>query len=105
MTSTAVRRRLHPVPAPHVRKAFRAVDGNRSPYYAALKRRADLVDDELGGHRLNLAEQRMILIPWLRWPIFTYWRRQTFYGHQIETIEIVVRVFLETGHMPVTWQL
>lgn len=104
MTTAARRRRLEPVPAPLVRKEFRAVDGNRSPYYAALKRRADLAADVIG-YRLELAEHRQIVIPWLRIPFFTYWRRGVFHGHKLGTLEVVVRVFLETGHMPAQWHL
>lgn len=106
MTSNAVsRRRLEPVPTPLVRSAFRAVDGNRSPWYAALKRKADLADNPSGGYRLTLAEHRQALIPWLRIPVFTYWRRQTYFGHDVPKLEISVRVFLETGHMPACWHL
>jgi hypothetical protein len=104
VTAAARRRRLQPVASPHVRKAFRAVDGNRSPFYAALKRRADLVD-ELDGYRLTLAEHRQIVIPWLRWPLFTYWHRGIYHAHKLETLEVVVRVFLETGHFPAQWHL
>lgn len=99
---TLASRRFQSVPAPRLRTAFRAVDGNRSPYYAALKRRAEVVDGP-GDYRLTLKEQRQVLIPWLRIPIYTYWHVREFYGQQLEKLEVVVRVFLETGHMPAQW--
>jgi hypothetical protein len=101
----ATRRRLQPVPTPLIRRELRAVDGNRSPFFAALKRRADLDDTLPGNYRLTLAEQRQLVIPWLRIPIFTYWHRRDFFGHKVEKLEICVRVFLETGHMPAQWHV
>lgn len=102
--TAATRRRLQSVPTPLVRHAFRAVDGNRSPYYAALKRAADLVEHP-DGYVLKLREHRQALIPWIRMPVFTWWHRREFHGHKLEKLEVVVRVFLETGHMPATWAL
>lgn len=99
---TLASRRFQSVPAPRLRTAFRAVDGNRSPWYAALKRRAEVADGP-GDYRLTLKEQRQILIPWLRIPIYTYWHSREFYGVKIARIETSARVFLETGHMPAQW--
>lgn len=102
MTSLASRRRLKLAPAPIIRTQFRAVDGNRSPYYAALKRSAEL-KDTTGGYRLVLQEHRQAVIPWIRLPVFTWWHKREFFGQKLEKLEISARVFLETGHMPAQW--
>lgn len=104
MTITNIKPRRPParVLSGGIRSELRAVDGARSPFFAALKRRADL-REEGSTYRVELGEQRQIVIPWLRWPIFVYWRRRIVRGQKLERIEIVVRTFLETGHVPAQW--
>lgn len=81
-------------------ETIRAVDGCRSPYFNALRRRARLIDDVYHDFKIDLDELREVVIPWLRIPIYTYWRRRTVHAERVEVAEVVVRTFLETGHVP-----
>lgn len=104
MTVTTIAERRRRTPKPQISTTLRAVDGNRSPYYAALKRRVEL-DDRYGTYNVLLREQRLVLIPWLRWPIFSYWRDRRVYSYELTKLETVARTFLETGHVPAAWWL
>lgn len=83
-------------------ESLRAVEGCRSPYFNALKRRVK-IDEQHGGYRLELAEQREVLVPWIRLPLITYWRIRLVHGGELASIETVARTFLETGHVPAQW--
>lgn len=82
----------------------RAVDGARSPYFNTLKRRVNLRENR-GTYRCELAEQRTIVVPWLRIPIWTYWRIRVVHGIELGPLEVCARTFLETGHVPAAWFL
>lgn len=52
------------------------------------------------GFKLQLSEQRTVVLPYLRWPLWTYWRRVFVYVGKLATSETIARTFLETGHVP-----
>lgn len=81
-------------------EVLRATEGCRSPYFNALKRRVSFLERD-GVGVLVLAEKRELLVPWLRLPVFTYWRlREVQVSDEIRR-GVVARTFLETGHVPV----
>ena len=82
----------------------RAVDGARAATFNVLKRRVKL-ESKFGVYRLELAEQRTLVVPWLRWPIHSYWRIRVLHGLELAPCETVARVFLSTGHCPAEWWL
>jgi hypothetical protein len=99
------RPRVERPPIGVVRSELRAVDGNRSPFFAALKRRVDVREEPTGAYRIEFAEQRQVVIPWLRIPLWTYWRLRVAHSYEHDRLNVPARTFLETGHVPAPWWL
>lgn len=88
---------------PVVRES-RSIDGARSPWFFATAR-AIAVHESAGVFTVELAEKRIVTFPYLRIPLFFYWRRRSVRGLDMGPLGVISRTFLSTGHVPAQWWL